>query len=192
MKIGQFQKIFELKDDKDSLDYKIKAVSILTGKSQEEIEDLPIDDFKALANSIVSLDKISDKLHFTTKVYGIKFEAMLTAKQATTAEAIELSSFTKDEQTIIKNLHKLMAIFYKPKSKWFGLKKVNMSRSECAELFKEHMDIEIAYPLAVFFLKSLENFSPIIQGYLEKKMKEIQREMKKKIKVQEKWMRKNT
>lgn len=175
MTIEQFQKIFELKPDGESIDYKIKAVSILTGKSVEEIEELSIEDFKVLANSIKTPDvsALSDKLIFVTKVKGIKFEAVLNIKsECNGAEFIEATTFTRDEKKTIKNLHKLLAIFYKPKSKWFGLKKVSMKRPEVAELFLKNMDIATAYPLAVFFLKSWENFTPIIQISLEKKMKE--------------------
>ena len=174
MTIEQFQKVFELTPDGESIDYKIKAISIITGKTTEEIEELSIDEFKTLANSIKipNINELSDRLIFVTKVSGIKFEAVINIKSISTAEFIEVSAFTKDEKTIIKNLHKLLAIFYKPKSKWFGLKKVNMKRSEVAELFLKQMDITVAYPLSVFFLESWKNFTIAIRQSLEKKMQE--------------------
>lgn len=171
MVIDKFQKIFELSPDENSLDYKIKAISILTGRTVDEVESLSIDEFKALANKI-KIPDLSNKLVFTSKINGIRFDAILNMKEISTAEFLEVSTFTKDEKSIIKNLHKLMAIFYKPQSKWIGLKKVSMKRSEVAEMFREHMDIAIAYPLAVFFLESWKKSTPIILTSLEKKMRE--------------------
>lgn len=182
MTIEQFQKIFELSPDMDSLDYKIKAISVITGKDIDEVEDLSIEDFKALAETIKPPDvsNLSDKLIYITKVKGIKFRAVMNIKaECSTAEFIEVSAFTKDEKTIIKNLHKLLAVFYRPQSKWFGLKKVTMKRSEVAELFLKNMDIAVAYPLAVFFLRSLKNFTPVILSYLEKEMKKTEKMLMK-------------
>lgn len=174
MTIEQFQKVFELSEGVDSFDYKIKALSIITGRSIDDIESLSIEDFKKLSKEIdiPNTDNLSDKLIFETKVSGIKFEAVINVKSITAAEFLEVSAFTKDEKTIIKNLHKLLAIFYKPKSKWFGLKKVTMKRSEVADLFLKNMDIQMAYPLSVFFLESWKSFTIVIRESLDKKMRQ--------------------
>lgn len=185
MKIGQFQKAYGLNLSDDDIDGRIKFLSVMTGKDIEEIEALSLDDFKKLAATVKvpKLDAISDKLRFDVKVKGITFNSVLNIKNISTAEFLELSHFTKDEKTIISNLHKIIAIFYKPKHKWFGLKKVNMSRPEAAEFFMQYMDVQVAYGISVFFLKSWKKSMPLILNCLTKDMKRaakmIQKELDK-------------
>jgi hypothetical protein len=147
-------------------DYK-ELFNIINGEISE--------DFKKQCEAIKmpNVNNLSERIYYTTKVKGIRFDAILNVKKLSTAEFIEVSAFTKDEKSVINNLHKILAVFYKPSSKWFGLKKVTMPRSEVAELFLHNMDIKIAYPLAVFFLKSWNNFTPLMHTYLEKKMKQV-------------------
>jgi len=166
MKIKDFQEINKVKGD--DLDSKVRIVSILTGKSEDEVESMPINEFLKLSKEVLTKE-VSDKYQPFIKVGARKFDAIFTMKELNAGDFIDLTHYTKDQETIINNLHKILAVFYKPRKGLF--KKKLMDRDEVAELFLNELEIDVALGYSVFFLKVWKGYIKSIKPYLEKRIK---------------------
>lgn len=179
--IKQFIEVSELtQKGGDDIDIKVKLLSIFTDKPEDYYLGLNYKEFNELCNSLAFLNNvnISEKLIYNIKVDGIKFMVNQNVSELSTAEYIDLLSYLGSKEKIQTNLHKILAIFIKPKHKYFGLKKVYMRRGEVADLFLNKLPITVAYPLCVFFCELLSNSIEATKGYLDKKMKELVKELK--------------
>jgi hypothetical protein len=165
----------------DDVDLKVKLMSIFTGEPEAYFLNLNYKQFNKLCNSVSFLNdlNISGKLIYNFKIDGVKFVVNPNISDLSTAEYIDLSGYMGSKEKIQENLHKLLAIFIKPKHKWFGLKKVYMRRGEVAELLYNKMPITIAYPMSVFFCELLNNSIKTTKDYLEKTMKKTMKKAKK-------------
>lgn len=165
----------------DDIDIKIKLLCAFTGKPEDFFLALDYKKFNQLCSRLNFLNELtmSEKLIYNFKIDGIKFMVNPNVSELSTAEYIDLVSFISTKESIQSNLHKILAIFIKPKHKWFGLKKVYMPRGKIAELLLNKMSITTAYPLCVFFCELLNNSTKITKDYLEKEMKKLLKKMEK-------------
>lgn len=181
--IEQYLKIAKLDVTKlDPIDVKIQLLSIFTGKDESAFVDMELTEFNKLTRELSFLNtlNISDKIRYTFKLDGIKFQANIFVNEITTSEYFDLMSYCRDKETINSNLHNILAIFIKPKKRWF-FKSKNIKRSEVAELFYKKLPITIAYPLSVFFCELLKNTTKGLKNYSEQQTKKAIRILKKEI-----------
>jgi len=85
-----------------------------------------------------------------------------------TEQFISMSSLTKEKEAIVDNLHLILAtLCYKEKDEDVQMTEFNRR----ADLFREHLDVDVAYPIGFFFALLLLSLSQTIQSSSTKKKK---------------------
>ena len=85
-----------------------------------------------------------------------------------TEQFISMSSLTKEKEAIVDNLHLILAtLCYKDKDEDVQMTEFNRR----ADLFREHLDVDTAYPIGFFFALLLVKLSETIPSYSTKKKK---------------------
>lgn len=180
--IEKFQELYQISSmEMDDLDKSILLVQVLTGKSKDEVEALPLAKFNKLClkitNAFEGLNKKmnADKPKQIVKVNGnwyfLNYE--ITKKPMTAGRYVETATFSSD---IIGNLHKIMATMANPMEwTWKGLrlKKYDALDHERISNDMLQMDFSVAYHSALFFYalfsKSMKASSTYFQSLSQKK-----------------------
>jgi hypothetical protein len=176
--VWQYQELYRIaKSDMDGLDKMTESVAVLIGKTNRDIEDMPLPEFNRLSAEISKIFE-SAKLEADpkriidtgTRKYGITYEP----KNLRAGQYIEVQEFGKGD--IIENLHLIMAsISYPVKKNFWGrwvAGKNDSSRHEIVAndmLSAKFIDV---YSACVFFCHLLKNSIVGLESYLEKRMKQ--------------------
>lgn len=162
--VKQFQEISKVNDSNlDQLDKQIKIYSIATGKSEDFILNLPLDKIKKLANESQVVNKGQAKYLF---INGTLYKFVGIANSLNAGQYIDLKNFAKD---FIGNLHKMLAIIYKPVFGKYDHAKVS------EDMLKA--DIGKVYGTLFFCSKVLEDLNPTILCSMWIAQKDIQEVM---------------
>lgn len=176
--VGQYQDIYKVhKSDMDELDKLTEFVAILTGKTNREVEDMPMPEFKRLSTEISTLLNQSEFkarpkrfMNVNGKWWGITYEP----KYLRTGQYLEIQHFTKGD--IVDNLHLLMAsLVYPIKKTWFGKKpgKNDSSKHEqVAYEMKDALFVDV-YSACVFFCQLLRDSISVLTPFLMKEFKRL-------------------
>lgn len=171
IKIHQFYELRALLEMRDlpNIDKNVQLLSVLTGKPIDVIEDLT---FNQIASHIAGISFVDKMPKAAAKRYifvrGCIFKVHLDPSKITPAQFIDLSMFTKDANTIIENIHNILAVICTPVFRKYNGK----SHKKRADLFVEHLDVETAYGIALFFCRLINAFLPAISDYLEQTARE--------------------
>jgi hypothetical protein len=89
-------------------------------------------------------------------------------QKLTADQYIDVTSFCKDEKNIVGNIHNILAAICVEKN-WIGKSKKydGANHKEVADLFLNHMKIDTAYPIMLFFCKYFKELADNILIYLE-------------------------
>lgn len=98
LRIGDYQEIASISRDTslDDLDKQVKIISILTGKDEDTILNLPVPEFKKLSSKLAFLETLPDEQQRIADSYKIcKFELIPVTdmRKVTTAQYIDFQSF---------------------------------------------------------------------------------------------------
>lgn len=172
--INQFIKCKAIAElEPDPLTRNLKMVSIVNGKTVDELESLPIDELKKQLAEFNQIEKLTEntKVKMNFKIKGRRFECIWRTQKLTAAQYIDVTSFCKNEKEIINNIHNILAAICVEKT-WYGkkLKYDGNNHKEISELFLNNMSITIAYPIMLFFCNYFKELSNNIQIYLEQEM----------------------
>ena len=181
--IRKFQELYKASSlEMEELDKAILLVMILTGKSEFEVQQLPVRKFNSLCKGIEkAFDKFNEKvqndkpkniIRTNGNWYYLNYSIKNTEMNA--GRYVEIAQFSED---IIGNLHKILASMANPmKLTWKGLKiqKYNSHNHEkIAEDFLK-ADFSVAYHTAVFFwavfIKSINLSHSYLLNQMEKKV----------------------
>lgn len=173
MTILQFQELYYIAQSKDvDIDKSIKMVGVVTGKTPEQVEKMPMAKFnKICANVTKSFNLLSKNLIKTTpksivfvkgRFYRLHYR--IDRKPIDAGKYVEAITFGKD---VVENLHKIMATISTPIT-WRG-KEYERPHEDIAKDF-ESMNFEAAYHAAVFFYTHYRVSMQIIQPYLVKEL----------------------
>jgi len=165
MKIKTLQELYFISNGKDEdFDKSIKMVSVLTGKSIEKVEAMPMKLFNYHCARITKqFERIGSQLMASKprslmfangRIYKLNYDLQRAAKY------VEGITFAKD---VINDIHKLMATIAEPVT-WYG-KKYDRSHEQIAEDM-EHANFEAAYNAAVFFYLQFQISLHLIRPYL--------------------------
>jgi len=171
--IKKFIEISDLIKDETSIHERMKVFQIVTGCDIEEIRIIPIEILDTMWNEFVhncfdlgdgSVDNI---ITIDGKSYGL-----INVKGLTVGEMADIDVL-KNHPVLNFNLHKIMAILYRPLISKLPFKIEPYSSEtfeERAELFAEKMPVKVALNTAVFFLNILGNLKGAIKDSLDPKM----------------------
>ena len=163
----------------------LAILSLLSGKSNEEIQALPFKTRNKYLKQIQFLNKLDMARKGVPKFLMIKgklFRLTLNATELSGGQYIDLMNFLKDPDATTKNIHNVLAVI--ALSMKFGLIKTRYdgkNHATRAKFFYENMPVSIAYPILVFFCNLSVSLTSATADYLKtetrKKMNEISRQM---------------
>ena len=162
--ISQFIKCKTIAElETDPLNRNIKLLAELTNRTFDEVESMPIDKLKLALKSFSEIENLNPnaRVRMDFKVKGRRFKCIWQTQKLTAAQY-------KDEASIINNIHNILAAICVEKN-WYGkVKKYDgVNHKEVADLFLNHMKIEVAYPIMLFFCRSYKELADNILIYLE-------------------------
>ena len=172
MNIKQYQGIYnaiKLGGD-DEIRTAYNVMSVLTGKSIGEYRKMKWLDFvkEQEALEIPDITSFPDAWVTSFEVKGEKYFVNQYITDWNTEQFISMSSLTKEKEAIVDNLHLILAtLCYKDKDEDVQMTEFNRR----AELFREHLDVDVAYPIGFFFALLLVKLSETIPSYSTKKRK---------------------
>ena len=168
--IRKFIEISELIKDETTLEERMKVIQIVSECTMDDIRLLPIDILNNIWEDFVkncfdlgdgSVDNI---ITIDGKSYGLT-----NVKKLTVGEMADIDVL-KNHPILNYNLHKIMAILYRPLISKLPFKIDEYSSEgyeERAELFADKMPVKVALNTAVFFLNMLTNLNGVTKDSLE-------------------------
>ena len=95
--LGKWEEIYKLKDDEDNETTQIKLLSILSDMTEEEILDLPLNEFKSLNNlSAFLLDEPQKKQVETEYLLGENiYEVVSNVDKLIVSQFIDYQTFVR-------------------------------------------------------------------------------------------------
>lgn len=175
--VGQYQQLYAIAKDEDTdeLEKSLQSVAILTDKTIEQVEDMPLNEFNQLNRKIVaainSLRLNTFPISFLKangKLYQVNYKiGTLRAGQNT-----EVQGWLRAKDWI-DNMDKILASIVVPVKRYLWVKLPQRNRSQDHEKVCEDMqavDFSEAYGCVVFFCKLFAGSMQGIRPYLEREM----------------------
>jgi len=179
--IEQFIEVYDIAQDEsiEPIDKSIRIFSILSGLSIDQVEDLTLDEWTQYQQQIKFINDFPKATYPKSfKLEGYIWKPTLDVRKITAGEYISSIELTKDRENIIINTPKLAALYLTPyKGWWIFKKKAELTFEEKANILNR-ANVNQIYPLALFFCTLLMKLMENIPDYLNKTMKEIQKEVK--------------
>ena len=120
--IGMYLEICEIdrRTDIEELHKQVSILSILTGRDEEEIYDLPIGDYKELVSKTRFLAHPYEGEVLTAKTYSLEgwvLQPVGDYRKITTSQYIDFQTFVKDAE---KNIVEILSVMLVPKGKKYN------------------------------------------------------------------------
>jgi hypothetical protein len=178
MSIGDYVKIFKVKDLFEDEYLKAKVVNLLTNCPMETLLSAENHKVEFLATSIFSMiPRPPYNLIDRFELDGIHYGYIPSYKEMSFAEFVDLDTLlTKKPEEIMEYLHIITAIMYRPivsekKKHDFKIEKYDSEKMiERSELFKEKLDVKFALGGQFFFINFVNNSSNYIRLSLKQKI----------------------
>lgn len=149
--IGMYLEICEIdrRTDIDDLHKQVCIISILSGMAEEDIYNLPIEDYKELAAKARFLGKEYDGEVLTAKTYivdGWVLTPVADFRKITTAQYIDFQTFAAEGE---KRIVEILSTMLVPKGKKYNQ---DYDVIELQEALRKHLSVADALSLFAFFL----------------------------------------
>ena len=150
--LGQLQGLADIEEaDIDTLERQKRSISLLTGVDRETLDRFRLSDLEMVYSKLLSLSKKENRLIKFVTLEGVKYGFHPNLSEITTGEFADLDTYCKE---LNKNLHKVMAILYRPvvKEKYgkYDIEKYN-GTGKRAQLFKDKLPANVVNGAMVFF-----------------------------------------
>ena len=172
--IGQFLKCKTIAEfETDPLQKNIRMLAEISGKTAEEIEELPISELLKKLKTLSEINSLpaDSKVKMRFKVGGKRFECIWKTQELTAAQYIDVTHFCSDN--IIQNIHNILAAICVRRTWGKRGKYDGANHKEIADLFYNNMKISQAYPIMVFFCKYSKVLEDNILACLVKETQEV-------------------
>lgn len=148
--IGMYLEICEIdrRQDLEEINKQVSIISILTGMAEEEVYNLPLNDYRELAQKTHYLMHPYEGEVLTAKKYvvgGIELIPVEDYRKITTAQYIDFQTFAKDCE---KNVVEILSTMLIPKGKKYNQ---DYDVIEVQKAIREHMSVAEALSLFAFF-----------------------------------------
>lgn len=162
--VGDFIKIMPVLNSTEydnNIEKLIDVAAILSGGLNQSISEISKLNFLSDLSSLET--KVPKYFYFKGKFY----KPVTNFRSIIGGQYIDLSSYCKEQEKIMQNIHYLSAIVC-DEVNWFGFRKKYEGEklNAKAELFKE-LPVTVIYPVAVFFCNNLMSLTDATQTYLE-------------------------
>jgi hypothetical protein len=179
LSIGDYMKIFKVKDLFEDEYFKAKVVNLLTDCPMEHLINADNHKIEFLATSIFAMVPRQPLILIDRfSLDGIEYGFLPSYKKISFGEFVDMDTLlTKKPEEVIDFLHIITAIMYRPiissKSKHdFQIEKYNAETLESrAQLFKEKLDIKFTLGGQFFFTQFAKNYTHFIPLSLKQKIR---------------------
>jgi hypothetical protein len=172
MNIKQYQDLYNAikLGGNDEIRTAYNVMSVLTGKPIHEYRKMKWTDFvkEQEGLEIPNISSFPDAWVTQFECQGETFYVQQYITDWNTEQFISMSSLTKEKEAIVDNLHLILAtLCYKEKDEDVQMTEFNRR----AEMFREHLDVDVAYPIGFFFALLSVKLSELTPSYSTKKKK---------------------
>ena len=148
--IGMYLDICEIdrREDLEEINKQVLIIAILTGMEEEDIYNLPIEEYKILAAKTNYLRTPYDGEILTAKTYaidGMLLQPVEDFRKITTAQYIDFQTFAKDAE---KNIVEIISTMLVPKGKKYNQ---DYDIVKLQESLRRHLSVADALSLFAFF-----------------------------------------
>lgn len=162
-----------------SVDQHIKLLEAVSDLTEDEILEMPKDEFLSAVKKLSFLndiDSISTRFPKRFVLKGKVYAPLQRVDKFTMGQNIDMAHYMKGDH--MANLHKLLSTVIMPCDWKLQPKKYNGARiAKQSEIFLHNLTMDIAYPIAVFFCNLLLNLIPNILPYLTQEAQKMMREI---------------
>lgn len=166
---------------KDPVDLNIRMLACYRGVDNKTIEKLTVKELASALQEIAFLKELPENLKLSTtfRCNGNVYKAIILTEGMTGGQFIDFTSICKDEkpENTIYHMHELLACMC-IKREWF-LKYEYQGWEKTADVFHDHLTMDIAYPFYVFFCNVLTNLQQPMLDYSLGQAKRAMRKAKK-------------
>lgn len=176
--IGEYTQIIGiLKDDSlDELEINNYLLSILSGLDIKQIRQLTISEYSSFLKALDFLkSEPSAKIKKQYIINGNKYNSVLKLGNVTTGQYMDLQTLSKDYESTIENMSKILSIFLIPDGKKYG----EYDLTSVANEIETYFNIEDAVSLTFFFSLLNQRLLAASLLYLEKMKMKAEKELKK-------------
>lgn len=169
-----------IKDDElDELEMNNYLLSVLSGLNIKEIRSLSIIEYTNCLKALEFLKKEpSNKIKKQYIINGKKYNSVLKLNKVSTGQYIDLQNLSKDYESTIENMSKILSIFLIPDGKKYG----DYDIDEVINDIENHFNIRDAVSLTFFFSLLNQRLSVASLLYLDLMKKRAEKKLKKKLK----------
>jgi len=172
MKIKIYQKLYHAikLGDNDDIRTRYYIINALTNKPIHELKKMKWIDFQKLEKEtkVPDMPTLPDAFVKEFECQGEKFYVNQYITDWNTEQMISMSTLTKGSEAIVDNIHSILAtLCYKEKDEDISMTEFNRR----AEMFREHLEVDVAYPIGFFFALLLAKLSEVTPSYSTKKKK---------------------
>jgi len=185
IKISQYLEFVNLEKNKlEHLDLMIQIISIFCDIDPEDVEKVSLTQLNKVGDELMWIsEKPMRNFYHSIEIDNVKYGFLPNLNEIKVGEWVDLENYMKSP---LPNLHKLMAILYRPITKIdngvnkYEIEEYNSKNNEeRSKIFLNEMSIDVAYGAALFFLSFAEEYSKIMSVSLIQQMTEmVEEEMK--------------
>lgn len=175
LSVGQYQALYEInKSEDDETEKDLQAVSVVTGKTITEVEDMQLSEFKKLrAETYVSLAdlKLGSKPVSFLKANGRLYQLNYKIASITAGQYTEVQWWLKEKDWVV-NMDKILASIAVEIKKYLWVKLPARKQRQHKERAEDMQAVDFAeaYGCVVFFCKIFNASIKSTLPYLAKKM----------------------
>lgn len=171
--IGKWQEILNIDINDDNRE--VKLIQILSNKSEDDILDLKLNEFKELYNQTsFLLEEPKKKLINDTYTLGnTEYEVVTNVDNLIVSQFIDYQTFIKDAD---KYLIELIGVFLIPKGYTYGK---DYDIRDTHDNIREYLSVEDAVSLSSFFLTLSQSWLKVMEISLIKEVRKMQKKMQK-------------
>ena len=190
--LGSYQKLMEVfSEETDEATQTLNTISSLTGAPFELLEKCKKKDIDAVSECVSGLlnIKVNTALNTVLTIGGVEYGFHPKLKDLTMGEFVDLDNNLSD---VWKNMHRTMAILYRPitrrRGKKYAIEEYDSTKCmENAELFKDALSIATVNGASGFFLTIAKEYLSVMRLSFNKK----QKQMKKTLEIQSSSLERN-
>lgn len=151
--LGIYRELLAIEKTEDDVSYGIKILSALSDYSEDELMDMPMDEFQSLMAKTSFLNTPMQKLDWkhlgkTITINGKKYNVIKDAKKMTAGQYIDYKSYMKDADKFIEMLPYILTVFIIPEGCKYN---DGYDIEDLAKELNDNLDLKTALSITDFF-----------------------------------------
>lgn len=151
--LGIYRELLAIEKTEDDVSYGIKILSALSDYSEDELMDMPMDEFQSLMAKTSFLNKPMQKLDWkhlgkTITINGKKYNIIKDARKMTAGQYIDYKSYMKDADKFIEMLPYILTVFIIPEGCKYN---DGYDVEDLAKELNDNLDLKTALSITDFF-----------------------------------------